>query len=457
LIRECPTILVVEDEEHMSMLIEEVLSRKGYRILTVNNGQDALQAHQDHSIAITLLDIKLPGLSGLEVLEKIHALDHRAVVIMITAYGSIDIAVEAMRKGASDFLSKPFDLDRLEGVVAKALSTWELVSENRYLRQQLKVLTTPAQLVGNSKSIERVRQLTEKVANTDYSVLITGESGTGKSLLAKIIHEHSSRQRCPFINVNCAAIPSNLIESELFGHEKGAFTGAVQRKIGKFERANNGTIFLDEISCLDLTAQASLLHILQEQQYERVGGTRTLKADFRVIAASNQDLKQLVKQGKFREDLFFRLNAFPIAMPSLKDIKEDIIPMAQYLLQRLQPGRKLVIAPESAMLLKNYPWPGNVREMENVLKQTIVLLGDHEIILPCYLPYEIHSNANCITAHDNLAIEGDSLKEILNNLERQIIIKTLNQCNSKVDLAAERLKIPVRTLYYRLKKLEIGN
>lgn len=446
---------MVEDEEYMAMLIEEVLSRKGYRIIVVSNGHDALQAHHDNSIAVTLLDIKIPGPSGLQVLEKVHSLDNRAVVIMITAFGSIEVAVESMRRGAFDFLAKPFEIDALERVVAKALSVWELVSENSALREQLDDLTGPTQLVGNSHIMDRVRHLAGKVAKTDYSILISGESGTGKSLLARIIHEHSPRHGSPFINVNCAAIPATLIESELFGHEKGAFTGAVQRKIGKFERANKGTIFLDEISSLDLNAQATFLQILQEQQFERVGGTQTIKIDVRIIAASNQDLKALVKQGKFREDLYFRLNVVPIMMPALRDRQEDIIPLAHFLLQRLQPEKKWLLTPEAATLLKNHSWPGNIRELENVLKQTIVLMGDNETILPGYLPQELQDNNFAAPNPGAFAIKGENLKEIMQDLERQIIEKTLRECNANINTAAERLHMPLRTLYYRVNKLGI--
>lgn len=451
-----PIILVVEDEEYMTMLIEEVLSRRGYTCIAVNNGNDALKAYNDNPIAITLMDIKIPGPNGLEVLEKVLSIDSRAVVIMITAYGTIEVAVDAMRKGAFDFITKPFEIDELEQVVDKGLSTWELVSENRCLREQLEALTGPTRVVGNSVSMERIKELVSKVAKTDYSILITGESGTGKSLLAKSIHEQSRRRSRQFIKINCAAIPTNLIESELFGHEKGAFTGAYQRKHGKFERANQGTIFLDEISTLDLTAQAKLLQILQEQQFERVGGSETLDIDVRVIAASNQNLKHLVEQGKFREDLFFRLNVIPIEMPSLRERKEDIIPIAHFLLQRLQPDKELLIAPQTAALLKNHLWPGNVREMENVLKQAIVLLGNNEVILPDYLPQEIH-NKQSMTNNEEPRIKGENLKEIMKNFERDLITKTIKDCDSNVHQAAERLGLPIRTLYFRLNKLKIGS
>lgn len=459
---ETPTILVAEDDENMSVLIREVLSRQGYGIVAVNNGNDALQAHRDHSIALTLMDIKIPGLNGLEALEKIRARDSRAMVIIITAYGSIETAVEAMRKGAFDFVTKPFDISDLEKVVSKALATWELVSENRSLRRRLKALTEPLQLVGGSDSLKRVKKLAERVAGTDYSVLITGESGSGKSLLARLIHQHSTRRECPLINVNCAAIPANLIESELFGHEKGAFTGAVQRKIGKFERANQGTIFLDEISTLELTSQAKLLQILQEQVFERIGGTQTLQTDVRIIAATNQDLKSLVEQGRFREDLYFRLNVVPINMPALRERRDDIVPIARYLLQRLDPGRNWLLTPESAALMRNYSWPGNIREMENVLKQTIVLLGSSDVIRPECLPQDLHVPAErgavpgLEASHSgDWPAAGGSLKEMLQEVERQIIMQALSECNANINQAARRLQVPVRTLYFRMSKLNL--
>lgn len=435
----------------MCLLLETILKDQGLEVITASDGVEAIEKFKNHNVALTILDVKIPKMNGMQVLQQILSINEKAIVIMLTAYATIKTAVEAIKMGAFDYITKPFEVSELERVVQRGINVWQVVSENQRLKQQVKDLTAADYFVGDSAEARLVFEMIEKVAPTDYTVLITGESGTGKSLLAKVIHQRSERRNGPFIGVNCAAIPPTLVESELFGHEKGAFTGAHQRKIGKIERANGGTLFLDEISTLSLTAQATLLQVLQEKQFERVGGTAPVKVDLRVIAATNRDLRQLVAEGLFREDLYYRLNVITIRIPSLRERCEDLVPLAHYLLQKLSPQRSVMLAPETCQLLKQYSWPGNIREMENVLRQALVMVGNQEVILPEHLPAETFTPAyGWKRSSDQLG-----LKEMLRMVERDIIQQALKENDMDVSKAAVKLKIPLRTLYYRIKKLEI--
>jgi DNA-binding NtrC family response regulator len=452
---EVPALLIVDDEEHMCMLMTEIFTRRGCRVVCAHDGGTALDIFRNGSFAVTLLDIKIPGTNGLEVLARIREMDSRALVIMITAFNTVKTAVEAMRKGAYDYLTKPFDLEELEAVVDKAIATWRLVWENAYLRKKLQGLTDPGYFVGSSPAMRNLEGMVDRIAASEHSVLILGESGTGKSLLARVIHQQSPRRERPLVAVNCAAIPPTLLESELFGHEKGAFTGAIQRRVGKIERAHTGTLFLDEISTLSLPAQASLLQVLQEGQLERVGGSEPVKVNIRVIAASNQDLKSLVENGAFREDLYYRLNVLPIRIPPLRERHEDIIMLAHYLLERMEPGGRYMISAEAARILGRHEWPGNIRELENVLKQALVRMGDEEVLEPCHLPVELRRFRPEVPDGIKLDLSTGSLRDILSGVERQIIEETYRQTGREAAAAASALHIPLRTFYYRVNKLGI--
>lgn len=443
-----PLLLIAEDDESMRFLLEEVLNNQQYDTISAHNGEEALQIFFSYPVDLTLLDIKMPKMNGLEVLADIKKNDEEALVIVLTAFATIKTAVEAMKRGAHDYITKPFDVDELLIVIEKALDKRKLVMENRALREMLIQVESEEGQVEISPVMKDLYERVYKVATTDYTVLLEGESGTGKSRLARKIHELSLRARGPFIRVNCASLPSNLVESELFGYEKGAFTGAARQKPGKVEMANKGTLFLDEISTLDLSAQASLLHMLQDQEFERVGGTKTIKVDVRMIAASNQSLRELVTQKVFREDLYFRLNVFGLLIPPLRDRPEDVLPLVSYILNKLNPDRRIIISLEAANILKEYTWPGNIREIENVLKHALILLENNDKILPVHLP--AHLTKGCGESQENR-----SLKEILSETERQVIKRALSDNDYNVEKCAHSLHIAKRSLYYRMSKLSI--
>ncbi len=440
------TVLLVEDDENFRALLETVLADEGYRVLTAATARLGLEILQREPVALVISDMKMPGMSGMELFEETLALPDPPLFIFLTAFGTVEEAVAAMKDGAFDFLTKPLkDIDSLLGMVKRALAARP---EKRGCLSRTETDAAglpPAEIIFAGQAIQTAHSLVHNVASTLASVLITGESGTGKEIVAKTIHLLSPRNKGPFVPVNCAAIPENLLESELFGHEKGAFTGAHQERIGKFELAERGTVFLDEIGDMPLPLQAKLLRVLQEKSFVRVGGTRELKADVRVIAATNRDLKRDVDERLFREDLYYRLNVFPIHHPPLRERRDAIQVLVEYFVRQfsLQLNKKLTgIEPEAAGLIRDYHWPGNIRELRNILERASILASGR--IGTDDLPEQIVHHA----AREHRP-EG---RELLKTMERDMIIKALERHGGNRRLTAEELQISRRTLQYKLKE-----
>src|SRR5579884_1292198 len=389
------TILVADDEPNIRRVLEAMFSKEGYTVLTAENGKRALDLASANQIDVLISDLIMPDMTGVEVLQKIKQLHPQCSAIIITAYGTIKSAVEAMRYGAFTYLQKPFDMDEVRLVLKKALEHRTLLAENQELKQQLKTNFKLENMVGTSGKMQEVYKIVERVADSRATVLIRGESGTGKELVARALHYNSPRASKPFIAVSCAALPETLLESELFGYEKNAFTGATAAKPGRFEMANQGTLFLDEIGDIPPAIQIKLLRVLQEWEFERIGGTKTIKVDVRLIAATNKNLEQAVREEKFRADLYYRLNIVSIFLPPLRERPEDIPLLVEHYLERFnkQNGRKIKhVHPETWTLLKAYTWPGNVRELINAIERSVVLCErDADTLTPDLLPLTVQS------------------------------------------------------------------
>ncbi len=446
-----PKILIIDDEEHMCWALKKAMEKEGYQALTATSGNEGVNLLKEKGPSLVLLDLKMPEMDGMEVLKIIKEIHPKIPVIMITAHGTIETAIEAMKLGAVDYITKPFDLDELKMVVQQALKYSQLVSHVSFFRSELS--KKYGTIVGESPAIKEVIMLIERVASTNATVMITGESGTGKEITALTIHQASGRRDFPFVPVNCAALPEQLLESELFGHEKGAFTGAVALKPGRFEMADKGTIFLDEIGEMPPAMQAKLLRVLQERAFERVGGTETLHVDVRIISATNVDIRKAVEEGRFREDLFYRLNVIHIQLPPLRERKEDIPLLANYFLRKYMLGTYPVkaISPEAMELLTNYPWPGNIRELQNVIERSIIICqGD--TILPEHLPKELQQVKNTpVETIVNFPDTGISLEEV----EKQLILTALEKSGGNQTKAAQLLGITRSALIYRSQKYNI--
>jgi DNA-binding NtrC family response regulator len=374
-------VLVVEDDNLMRESTEETLRRAGYDVSAVVSAEEAIEVFQRGHFDVVLTDLRLPGMSGVELLDRVSAVSPDVPVVVITAYATVESAVDAMKRGAFDYVCKPFSADQLELVIARAAEHRRLVGENQLLREELRRISMPEFVVGNSRAMREIAEQIKRIASTDSTVFITGESGVGKEVVARAIHAASDRARGPFLCVNCAALSAGLLESELFGHEKGAFTGADRLRKGRFELANGGTLLLDEVSEIDLSLQAKLLRVLQEKKFERVGSSATIAVDVRVIATTNRDIHRAVREGKFREDLFFRLNVVPIHVPPLRERKEDIPPLVEHFVRMLsrKMGRKKSLPAVTLRVLMDYDWPGNVRELGNILERAFVLCPGEEI------------------------------------------------------------------------------
>jgi two-component system NtrC family response regulator len=443
-----PSILLIDDDESLRRVMEFSLTEAGYAVRAVAGGEEGLRLFEKDPFDAVVTDITMPGMSGMEVLRQVRERDARIPVIIITAYGTIESAVEAMKQGAFDYITKPFNRDELRITLEKALRMRRLEHENVELRAEIKGRYRFEEIVGTSEKVREVLETAGRVASSDASVLITGESGTGKELLARGIHYSSPRANGPFVAVNCAAIPETLIESELFGHVKGAFTGAIRDKEGKFELADGGTLFLDEIGELRIDLQSKILRALQEKTVDRVGGSRPVPVDARVIAATNRDIERAVKDGKFREDIYYRLSVITLHMPPLRERKEDIPILAEHFLKKYNKSEPVTLSPDTLEALKAYGWPGNVRELENVIQRASVLRRGNEITraeLPDKLTKEERGVEDIIL---NLPEEGISLEE----LEKSLIIKALEKHKGNQTRAAEYLGITRPTLIYRMEK-----
>ncbi len=439
-------ILVAEDDSRTRESLGRAMIQAGYRSLTAADGAAALAILQKESVDVLLTDLKMPGVDGMTLLERVRAGSPETIVIILTAFATVDLAVEAMKKGAYDFLTKPIHLDKLELVLRHALETRRLAQENRELRLRLRETSGLKQLLGRSTAMQRLRESIQQVAATDATVLILGESGTGKELVAHAIHYGGRRADCPLVKVSCAALPEELLESELFGHERGAFTGARDRRTGRFELAHGGTLFLDEVGDLSPRTQAKLLRVLQEQEFERVGGTETIRVDVRLIAATNRDLEGLVAEGTFREDLYYRLNVVPIQVPPLRERVEDIpLLVAHFLRVFAERGGKPVpeLTPEALALLCRHSWPGNVRELEHVVESILVFSKGGPIAVGD-LPPAIRGGERGSESGDRAS--GATLRD----LERQAIARTLVATGGNRRRAADILGIGLKTLYRKI-------
>jgi len=443
----CIRVLVVDDDQAVREALGRTLEKLGFEVAVAADGQAGLDRLREGGVHILLADLKMPKLSGQELLKAAKAIAPDVEVIVVTGHGTIEDAVEAMKEGAYDFITKPFKRLQLEKTIKKAAEKQALVAQNRALRARLDEIAGAGQIIGGSPAMLRTLDLVNQVAGSAATVLIQGESGTGKELIANAIHHGSPRRERAFIKVNCAALPETLLESELFGYERGAFTGAVARKEGRFELADGGTLFMDEIGDLSPATQAKLLRVLQEGEFERLGGTRTLKADVRLVAATNADLAARVREKRFREDLFYRLNVITIQIPPLRERREDIPLLAQHFLQRFAAKNAKAIAgfTEEAMdLLQSHAWPGNVRELENVVERAVVLTRS-SMISPADLP-ETLVGSDQAARHLVISI-GTPLEEV----EDRLIEETLRYTKGDKTLAAKLLGIATRTIYRRMK------
>jgi two-component system response regulator AtoC len=439
-------ILVVDDEKKMGILIEGTLKDAGYSVKTVTSGDKALELLKKSTYDIVITDLKMELVDGMQVLKKAKELNQSTEVIMMTAYATAQSAVEAMKSGATDYIIKPFALEELKLLVDKIVEKQKLVALNLQLQEDLGKATLD-EFVGKSEKIKNVFELADKVAKTDANVLLLGESGTGKELVARAIHQKSKRKTKPLITVNCAALTETLLESELFGHEKGAFTGAYAKKLGRFELADQGTIFLDEIGEISPTIQAKLLRVLEERKFNRVGGVETIQVDTRVIAATNKNLEESTKQGKFREDLYFRLNVFPIQITPLRERREDIPLLLDYFLKKYNyQGHKL--SKDILEQFKGYDWPGNVRELKNILERAIIL-SDGKDIQAHHIGIKSVTEAPYDAGIPISETAGDlSLEE----MEKNMILEALKKSKGNKTEAARSLHITRRMFYSRMKK-----
>jgi two-component system, NtrC family, response regulator len=444
------TILIADDDESLRRIIEYNLSNKGYRIFLADDGEEALNIFKSEDVDIVITDIKMEKVDGLELLEEIKRLKSNALVIMITAHGSIETAVKAMKLGAYDYIIKPFDRDELQIIIEKAQNLQSLMSENIRLRQELADHFSLDNIIGASSKMKKIYDMVARVAQSDSTVLLQGESGTGKELIARAIHFNSSRANKPFITVNCSAIPETLMESELFGHVKGAFTGAIKDKSGKFEAAGGGTIFLDEIGDIRKDLQVKLLRVLQEKSIDKIGATQDFNVDVRIIAATNIQLETAIDEGKFREDLFYRISVIPILLPPLRERKDDIPLLVQHFVGK-HGGKDCKMLPEVLDILKRYDWPGNVRELENIIERAIVLKKKDNVIAPEDVPDHIKRKQS--SSQMSLEIPDEGLK--LEEVEKALIINALNKSGQNQTRAAELLGISRNTLIYRIQKYDI--
>lgn len=445
-------ILVVDDEKGMRDLLSKVLKKEGYQVYIAQDGEEGLDIIKNNVIDIVIADLDMPVMNGIEMIKQAKEFDPNLTIIIITAYASIESAIEALKLGAYDYLIKPFNIEEIKLTVKKAFERINLISQNIYLKEELNEKIYFPGVIGNSEKMQKVIDLIKAVAPTDSLVLIEGESGTGKELVARAIHENSKRKEFPFIVLNCGALSEGVLESELFGHERGSFSGAFTQRKGKFELAHKGTLFIDEIGELSLSAQTRLLRVLQEKEFERVGGNIPIKVDVRIIAATNKNLTKEVKEGKFREDLFFRLNVFKIILPPLRERKDDIPALSKYFLEKYSKILNKEIkdfSQEAMKILKSYNWPGNIRELQNVIERAVVLCNS-TTLTPRELPDDMVQSGEI----SNIAniYENETLDDAIERIEKSLILKALKKADFSQTRTAEILGIKRTTLRYKLEK-----
>jgi DNA-binding NtrC family response regulator len=452
------TILIAEDKESMAQMLRETLEAQGYGAVIAKDGLEGIRQIKENRFDLVLTDLKLPKKNGIEVLRAAKTENSLTPVIVMTAFGTVEVAVAAMKEGAFDFITKPFDTDHLVLLIRRALETQKVITENILLRDEFSSQLGAPRIIGKSAGIVEVARKIQRVAQAKTTVLLLGESGTGKELFARAIHNLSPRNDYPFVPINCAAIPGGLLESELFGHEKGSFTGAETRKIGKFELADKGTVFLDEIAEMDLSLQAKLLRVIQEGELERIGGLRAVKIDVRVVAASNRDMEKAVEEKLFREDLFYRLNGFPIMIPPLRERKEDIPLLADFFVRKYCDELKTPlkgVSPEVLDMLGKYPWKGNVRELENCLERAVILC-DGDMIAPDHIT--LNRKLVFESSIGNLSMDGsleETAKDATRIAETQHIVRALKETKGNKSRASELLRVSYKTLLTKIKEYGI--
>ena len=465
-------LLLVEDETALRQAIAEQLTDRGYRVKQAESGEAALACLAEFAFDIIVTDLRLPGIDGSTVIERAVARYPHIIAIVVTGFGTVKDAVEAIKRGARDFVSKPFQIDELLHVLESAIEQRQLKSENAYLRSQLEERYKFEGIVGKSRPMERLFQLLETVAPTNSTILITGETGTGKEVVARAIHHNSSRRGNRFVALNCSAIPETLLEAELFGHVRGAFTGAVGNRQGRLEQAHKGTLFLDEVGTMSVSLQMKLLRVLQEREFERVGDSHTIKVDVRVIAATNSDLTKLVAEGQFREDLFYRLNVIPVQLPALRERKEDIPLLVQHFLTKFEAERdatppaghgksavdrlpRVTVSQEGMRRLMAYHWPGNVRQLENAIERAVAFTTGRSQIDVEDLPTEVQqAQETAASSAVTLPEEGMDLDAFVANIERELIQRSLERTGGNKGQAARLLNLKRTTLVEKLKRLQ---
>ena len=444
-------VFIVDDDKNIRRMIEVHLKKeKNYELIHAANGEACLKTLQEEVPDLILLDIQMPGIDGIETLEQIKQLYSRIPIIMMSAHGTIDIAVRSMKLGAYDFITKPFSGDRLKITVRNAVDSNELRGEVEQLRRELQEKYQFKNIIGQSGAIQNVFRSVSKVIDSNVTVLLYGESGTGKEIIARAIHyEGQKRRNGPFVAVNCSALPESLLESELFGHEKGAFTGASQKRMGNFEHADGGTVFLDEVGEMAPSTQVKVLRVLQEREFERVGGNEVVKVDIRLISATNKDLEESVRKGEFREDLYYRLCVFPIKLPPLRERKDDIPLLIQYFMEKYTAREEkniVSMAPDAIELMMTYHWPGNVRELENTIERAVVLTSTSEIV-----GNDLPANVRAI-GERRVIDTSKTLNTWIEKLEEEALSKALLECEGNVSLTARKLGIGRATIYRKAKK-----
>jgi len=449
------TILVADDDASIRSLLKELLSDEGYSVVEATTGNEVVEKVKDTNPDLVIMDVRMPELDGIEALSKLKVSSPKTSVLIMTAFGSSNNAIRAMELGAFDYITKPFELDKISHTVKRVIEYRDLTSEVQVLRDEISSLVQTERIVGNSPAMQEVYKTVGKVAKADATVLITGESGTGKELVAEALHYNSNRRSGPIVKVSCAALPETLLEAELFGHEKGSFTGAMTQRRGRFEMADKGTIFLDEIGEMSLPMQTKLLRVLQERKIERVGSSLPIKVDIRIICATNKDLQRQVEQQKFRDDLFYRLNVINIHMPPLRDRKEDIPALVEHFLAKHRysaTAQPAAISEEALKRLMEYDWPGNVRELENVVERAVVL-SRGQIITSRELPFGDHeAGEHEEDGGDEVSVEKSFFKKSVAQFEKDLIMKALRDATGNRSKAAEMLGIYRRLLYAKIKE-----